>query len=136
MATQMSHTNQDIGKLLLRITVGGLMLFHGIHKLTHGHDFIISSLESKGLPGFLWMGVPVGEVLFPVFLILGLFTRTASVVIAFTMAMSIYLAFSGTAFQMNEFGAWNAELNIFYLFVSVAIFFLGAGKYSVYQTKY
>lgn len=89
------------------------MLFHGIHKLTHGHDFIISSLESKGLPGFLWLGVPIGEVLFPVFLILGLFTRTASLVIAFTMAMSIYLAFSGTAFQINEFGAWNAELNIF-----------------------
>ncbi len=29
-------THEDFGKLLLRLAVGGLMLFHGVHKLFAG----------------------------------------------------------------------------------------------------
>jgi len=62
--------NDDLGKLLSRIGVGGLMLFHGIHKLIHGHDFIRSQLSAAGLPEFLALGVPVGEVLAPISIIM------------------------------------------------------------------
>lgn len=45
--------NQDFGKLLIRISVGGLMIFHGIYKLIHGHDFIKIMLEKKDfLPSY------------------------------------------------------------------------------------
>lgn len=41
---------QDLGKFILRLGVGGLMIFHGIHKIIHGHDMIIEQLAAKGFP--------------------------------------------------------------------------------------
>ncbi|CAA6806270.1 MAG: Unknown protein, partial [uncultured Sulfurovum sp.] len=32
--------NDDLGKLILRLMIGGLMLFHGISKLQNGVGFI------------------------------------------------------------------------------------------------
>ena len=48
--------NPDLAKLLLRLCVGGLMLFHGIFKITHGADVYVGMLESKGITGIdgLW----------------------------------------------------------------------------------
>lgn len=42
--------SNDCGLLVLRLTVGGLMLFHGIHKLTAGVGFIGGMLAQMGLP--------------------------------------------------------------------------------------
>lgn len=56
----------DIGKLILRLMVGGLMLFHGLAKITHGIEFIKGTLLSKGLPELMSYGVYVGEVDRPV----------------------------------------------------------------------
>ena len=59
------------GKLILRLTVGGLMLFHGIHKVLHPEslNFISSNLETAGLPGMLAYGVYVGEIVAPLMII-------------------------------------------------------------------
>ena len=65
---RLSH--DDAGKLLLRLAVGGLMLFHGIHKLIDGVDGISGMLAAQGLPGFIAYGVLVGEVVAPCLLIL------------------------------------------------------------------
>lgn len=127
--------NQDIGKLILRITVGGLMIFHGIHKLIHGHDFIINQLQSVGLPKWLWLGVPVSEVLAPLALILGVATKVSSLLIAFTMLMSIYMIYGWHLIQFNEVGALKMEVNLFFLLTSICILFLGSGKYSLYKGK-
>ncbi len=78
----------DFGKLLLRLVVGGLMLFHGLHKLFDGVDGISAMLVAKGLPGFIAYGVLVGEVVAPILLILGVLTRPAALVLAFTMAVA------------------------------------------------
>ena len=53
-------SHEDFGKLLLRLAVGGLMLFHGLHKLIGGVDGISAMLVAKGLPGFIAYGVLVG----------------------------------------------------------------------------
>ena len=42
--------NADLGKLIIRLTLGGLMLFHGIAKLLNGIGFIEGELASHGLP--------------------------------------------------------------------------------------
>ncbi len=49
--------NADLGKLIIRLTLGGLMLFHGIAKLLNGVGFIEGELASHGLPTFLAYGV-------------------------------------------------------------------------------
>ena len=52
----------DLGLLVLRLTMGGLMLFHGVHKLTHGVGFIGDMLAGMGLPSFIAYGALLGEV--------------------------------------------------------------------------
>ena len=55
--------SEHIGKLLLRIMVGGMMLFHGIDKALHGITFIKGLVKNQGLPEMLAYGVYVGEIL-------------------------------------------------------------------------
>ena len=45
-----SSTQQDIGKLILRITLGVLVFLHGISKLEGGLDGIIKMVETQGFP--------------------------------------------------------------------------------------
>ena len=54
--------NPDLAKLLLRLCVGGLMLFHGIFKITHGADVYVGMLESKGLPGLMALHIMKWEI--------------------------------------------------------------------------
>ncbi|MGB5397963.1 MAG: DoxX family membrane protein, partial [Gammaproteobacteria bacterium] len=63
--------NEELGRLILRLTVGGLMLFHGVAKILHTGtiDFISGRLVEAGLPGMIAYGVYAGEVLAPVMLI-------------------------------------------------------------------
>ncbi len=42
--------NDDLGKLIVRLCVGGLMLFHGVNKITNGVSGIEGFMESHGLP--------------------------------------------------------------------------------------
>jgi putative oxidoreductase len=119
-----------LGKLALRLSVGGLMLFHGIHKLLNGFDMIGDMLVKNNLPREMMWGVPVGEVAAPVLMILGLWTRPAALV-AFTMAMSVYLVFRDQLWTLNEYGAVAYELNLLYFFGAISVMLLGAGKFSV-----
>ncbi len=59
------NKNIDFGLLLLRLATGGLMLPHGIAKIIKGHDKIEIMLTAKGLPSWLWVGVPFSEILAP-----------------------------------------------------------------------
>jgi putative oxidoreductase len=126
-----SMNNSDLGKLLLRLPVGGLMMFHGIYKLIHGYGFIVTKLEHAGLPAILVAGVPLGEVVAPLLIVLGLYTRPAALVEAFSMLMALYLVHMGDLFSLNSQGGYALELQALYLFGAIAVSFLGAGKYSV-----
>jgi len=123
--------NPDIAKLLLRLGVGLLMLFHGVAKLIKGVDGIKGMLSYAGLPEFMAYGVYVGEIIAPILLVIGLKTRSAATLIIFTMIVAIYVAHPNDIFVLNRVRAPVIELPLFYIFVSLAIIFLGAGKYSV-----
>lgn len=122
--------NSDLGKLLLRVSVGGLMLFHGIHKIQHGYAFLGGMLEKAGLPAVLSHGILFGEVLAPILLVLGLYTRPAALLEAFVMVMAIYLAHGKDLTSFSQHGGYALELQFLYLLGSLAIFFLGAGKFA------
>ncbi|WP_060873303.1 DoxX family protein [Myroides odoratus] len=127
---------QDLGKFILRLGVGGLMIFHGIHKIIHGHDMIIEQLAAKGYPTWLWLGVPIGEIIAPILLIVGAFTRLSGVLIAFTMVMSMVLVKGGGSFAVSTTtGGIGAELNMLYLVGALAIAMIGPGSYRLYKGK-
>ena len=77
--------NEDIGKLILRVSIAGLMLFHGFFKLFNGIDGIKFLVNQAGLPEFFAYGVYFGEIVFPILIIIGLFTRISSLFFALTM---------------------------------------------------
>lgn len=128
--------NTDLGLLIFRLTVGGLMLFHGYSKLTGGVSGIESMLVGKGMPGFIAYGVYVGEVVTPLLMMIGLFTRPAALIFAFNMIAAVGLAHSGDFLAFNDrSGAPVLELQYFYFFTAIALAFTGSGKYAVSKGK-
>lgn len=123
--------SNDIGKLLLRLTVGIMILFHGIHKIIYGISGVKHLTVSAGFPEFIAYGVYVGEVVAPIFIILGLYARVASLFLALNMMMAIFLAHGGSFFAIGKHGGLVTELPLFYLLLSIIIFLLGSGKYAV-----
>jgi len=120
----------DIAKLLLRLSVGGLMLLHGVHKLIHGIGAIKTMTTNAGLPEFFAYGVYVGELIVPIFIILGLYARIASGILAFNMLMAIGLA-HGFTLALTKHGGLSIELPLMYFLMSLLIVLLGSGKYAV-----
>jgi len=123
--------SENIGKLILRLMVGGMMLFHGIDKALHGIGYIKGLVTAQGLPEVLAYGVYVGEILAPIFLIIGWKSRVWAGVMVFSMSVAIYLTQLGSLLSLGAHGAWAVELPMFYLLSALAIVFLGSGKYAV-----
>ena len=111
----MTRTNADLGRLLLRITLGGCMLLHGIAKLQGGIDGIVQGVTAIGLPGFVAYGVYVGEIVAPVLLILGWYSRIGAALIAINMVFAIAIAHRADLFKLGEQGGWALELQGMYL---------------------
>lgn len=124
-------SHEDFGRLLLRLTVGGLMLFHGLHKLIGGIDGIAGMLVAKGLPGFIAYGVLVGEVICPALIILGILVRPAALVLAFTMVVAWLMVGIGNTAMLDKTGAWAIESLVYFFVAALALAFLGAGRYSL-----
>jgi putative oxidoreductase len=121
--------HSDLAKLLMRFAVGGLMLFHGVHKLVAGVGGIEMMLMKAGLPAFMAYGVYVGEVIAPLMLLIGWRVEMAAVIIVVNMLFAIFLAHWGDIFSLSQHGAWAIELQMFYVLSALNIFFQGAGKY-------
>jgi putative oxidoreductase len=127
---------EDAAKLLLRLAVGGLMLFHGVHKIRNGVDWMHPLLEAKGLPTLLAYGSYLGEVAAPLLILAGVLTRLSSLVVAGTMVMSVFLALSDQVLALNQYGGWAIELNAFFFLTALALALLGPGRFSVWQGRY
>ncbi len=125
--------NNALGKLVLRLTVGILMLFHGVTKMLNpgSVDYIGGIFSNAGLPSFIAYGVYVGEVIAPLMVILGIYSRYGALIIVVNMLFAIILVHSNDLFALTEHGGWRLELQGFYLFCAVAIVFLGSGRYAV-----
>lgn len=111
--------------------VGGMMLFHGIHKALNGIAFIKGLVKTHGLPEMLAYGVYAGEILAPIFLIIGWKSRMWAAVISVNMIAALYLTHRGHFGSLGEHGAWAVELPMFYLLSAVAIMLLGSGRYAI-----
>ena len=122
----------DVGKLILRLTVAVLLGFHGVSKLKNGIGWMAGALHAHHVPLFVGYGVYAAEVIAPILLILGIFTRPAALVIVFDMVMALVLVVQGKAFQLQpQGGALGAELQFLYLFSALAIAFFGSGRFAI-----
>lgn len=121
----------DAGKLLLRATLAILLLFHGAAKIAGGVGFITGMLAKAGLPAALGYLVYVGEVIAPLMILVGVFTRPAALVVAVNMVVAVLLVHTGELFSRNNTGGWALELQGMFLAGALAVALLGAGRYSL-----
>ena len=121
--------NTDLGLLVLRIAIGGLMLLHGIAKLK-GISYIEGMLTEKGFPSFMAYGVYITEIIAPFLVLIGYRTRLASLVYAFGAIFIILIAHPAEIISLNAYGGWGIELIGLYLLGSITLFFTGGGKFS------
>jgi putative oxidoreductase len=124
-------TSEDLAKLLLRIVLGLLVLLHGIAKIRGGPGFILEIVAKAGWPEWFGYLVYVGEVVAPLLVIAGLWTRAAALVIAVNMIFAVALVDLGNLFTISETGGWALELQGLLLAAALAVALLGAGRYSV-----
>jgi putative oxidoreductase len=121
----------DVGRLILRLLLALLLAGHGISKLVGGLGGIEDMLAGLGLPALLAWGVLIGEVLAPLLLIAGVFTRLAGAVVMVNMLFAIALVHRAELFTLNAQGGWALELQGFFLFTGLAIACLGSGRYAL-----
>ena len=126
-----SNTLTEIGKLILRLTLGILILFHGMDKLVHGIGPIQEMVTGRGLPGFLAYGVYLGEILGPLLLVVGFHARIGAGLIAINMVIAILLVHTGDLLGLSPHGGWRLELQGMYLFTALSLMLMGPGRFSL-----
>lgn len=123
--------NDDLGKLVLRLTLGILTLLHGIAKMRYGVSGIEGMVVGHGLPGFLAYGVFIGEVFAPLLVIMGFYARIGGLIIAVNMVVAIALAHSAQLFDIGKSGGWALELQGFFLLTGIVVALIGPGKFAI-----
>ncbi|HLT07898.1 MAG TPA: DoxX family protein [Cyclobacteriaceae bacterium] len=124
---QLPPAAQDVGLLILRVFFGFCMIYgHGWGKLTRllGAEEIRFA-DPFGLGPAFSLGLAAFAEVFCAFLVmLGLFTRIATIPLIVTMVTAFFVAHLNDPFGQQEkvilFGA-----------AYLALFFTGAGKYSI-----
>ena len=114
------------GLFVLRLAFGGVMIYgHGWGKMMNYAE------RSAGFPDPLGVGSPASmalavfaEVFCAAAIVLGLFTRLASIPLIVTMLVAVFIVHADDPFGRKELG-------IVYLAAYIAILWKGAGAWSV-----
>lgn len=125
MNVQGQNKFNDLAPLLLRIGVGIIFIIAGWGKLT-GIEGVQGFFGDLGipLPGLMAWVVAIIEFFGGLMVLLGAYIRIPALLLAFTMVVALLTTKLG-----GEFSA--ARLDSMLLLTSLALFFLGSGKYSV-----
>ena len=122
---------EDFGKLVLRLALGILMLLHGIAKIKNGVGFLTPMVTGIGLPPWFAYGVYFGEVVGPILVIIGLFSRAGAFLIFANMVFAIVLVHLPELFTLDKQGGWALELQGLFLFTALALVFMSPGRYAI-----
>jgi len=121
----------DLGKFFLRLSIGGMMLFRGIHTLLTGLDPIKAMLSAHGLPDALAYAAYFGEIVGPVLVLLGIFARAGAGLIAMEVVALMVLGGLAPFISLSPDGAYGLEVELLYLFGAIAIVAGGGGKFGL-----
>ncbi len=132
LMNKLVESNAVLAPLALRIPVGIIFMAHGAQKLFgwfggYGLEGTGGWMESIGLaPGYLMaLLAGSGEFFGGLFILLGLLTRPAAVVLALTMVVAIFsVHFANGLFMSNN----GYEFGLALLAASVSLAISGSGK--------
>ena len=124
---------EDLAKLVLRVTVGVLILLH-TWAVINGELAIRDTLARWGMPIELAWTAVIFKGIAPIMVILGIYARIGAWMMVFWMVMAFVLAHidTGHVFQLAESGVgWRVEGPFFFLSISFCVALLGAGRYGL-----
>ncbi|MBR5622658.1 MAG: DoxX family protein [Opitutales bacterium] len=121
----------DAALLLARLGVGGMMLLHGIGKLTGGIVWLEQLLQLNGMPAFLAYGVYLGEIVAPLMLIVGFAVRPAAFILLVNMVFAVGLTHADDLWLLSPQGGWMLEVQGLYMLFAVMLMLSGGGRFSV-----
>ena len=124
--------NFDLGILFARLGLGICLFMHGFAKILHGIDGVKGILAKAGLPEIMAYGSYVGEVIAPIMIILGIFSRIGALLVICT-SLTIMYAYHGlrNLLELTNVGGFKAEILYLYIALSLCIIFNGSGKYAI-----
>jgi len=140
MLKRLLATRNDIVLLLLRLTLGIVILPHGLQKtlgLFGGHGFTGTYgffTAEMGLPGAVAVLVILAESLGALGLIVGFLTRLGALGVAAVMAGAIAMVHWQNGFFMNWFGNQQGEgfeYHLLALGIALALLIRGGGALSI-----
>ncbi len=124
--TKYYKTTLDIWLLVLRVSIGVLMLTHALPKLNllfSGNEIVF--LDPLGLgPVTSLILVVFAEFFCSILLIVGFGTRLSTIPLIFTMFIAVFVFHKDHGFSAKELG-------LVYMLVYINILILGAGRFSV-----
>ena len=133
-------TNNELAPLIIRTVLGAIVFPHGAQKLLgwfggYGFEGTMSFFtEVVQLPYPLALGVILTEFFAPLFLLLGLVTRLAALLVGFLFTGIILISHLPFGFFMNWEGnqaGEGFEYHLLILGMVVSLLVSGGGKFSV-----
>ncbi len=125
LSTKYSAGAFNFAMLVLRFGLGVLMANHGFQKLSHFAAMKTKFMSFMGLGATTSLCLVIfAEFFCSIFLILGLFTRLATVPLIIAMGVAVFMAHKGEIFGDGEHG-------LLFLIGYIVLLFVGPGKISV-----
>lgn len=139
MLSSIFRTSDDIGAFIARITLGIVILPHGLQKLLGlfggaGYSATVEYFVSSGIPAFVAILLIVGESFGAIGLIVGFLSRLAALGITIIMLGAIVTVHLQNGFFMNWGGTAAGEGFEFHLLavgLGLIVLFKGGGVWSV-----
>lgn len=117
--------NTDIASLLLRLLFGGLFVYYGYFKLSSFNQILPMFGDPIGIGSKLSLILVIfAELVCGFFVFVGFMTRLSIIPIFFAMTVAYFIAHANDPFTAKQ-------LVLVYIFLSIIIFVLGSGKFSV-----
>ena len=125
LSTKYSASAVNIAMLILRVGFAGLMIPHGYDKLVHFEAYSEKFVNFLGIGSSVSLALDIfAEFFCSIFLILGLFTRLATIPLIIDVAVAVVKGHDMKIFSEGEHAA------IFFL-VFIAILLVGPGRVSI-----
>lgn len=125
------RTADNVGKLILRLSLGLVFLLHGIGQLANGDGGLEGMVLSAGLSGPLAYGVFLGEVLGPVLLLIGWYARIGALLMALSTIFAILPLDLKALIALDWLDEWALGLQGIFLLTTTALALTGPGEYAI-----
>lgn len=117
----------DVASLVLRVTLGGVFMFHGYPKLKDLGKGTGQWLKSVGLPASIGLVAGIAEFFGGIVVLIGIFTTIVAALFVIWTAGLVWVSIA----KIKKKFAGGYELDLLLLAIALVLFVIGGGVFSV-----